>query len=115
MDPAHLKFQDKSFDTVLDTYGLCSVDDPVAVLKEMQRVCKDDGKILLLEHGKSYYSWVNVLMDAAIYFNVLGCKRNGDIASMVKESGMKLLEHDRIHIGSTYVYVGQPHRAHLLE
>ena len=42
-------FPDQCFDTVVDTFGLCSYDDPVAVLKEMQRVCKPDGKILLLE------------------------------------------------------------------
>lgn len=53
-DAARLaQFSDDSFDTVVDTFGLCSFDDPVAVLKEMQRVCKPDGKILLLEHGRS--------------------------------------------------------------
>ena len=46
-------YADNSFDTVVDTFGLCSFDDPVAVLKQMQRVCKPDGKILLLEHGRS--------------------------------------------------------------
>lgn len=52
-DAAHLSFPDDSFDTVVDTFGLCSFDDPVAVLKELQRVCKPDGSILLLEHGRS--------------------------------------------------------------
>jgi methyltransferase OMS1 len=54
-DAAHLKMYDNdSFDTVVDTFGLCSFNDPVAVLKEMQRVCKKSGgKILLLEHGRS--------------------------------------------------------------
>ena len=58
-------FNDNTFDTVVDTFGLCSFDDPVAVLKEMQRVCKKDGqgKILLLEHGrsKSYQGLTNYL------------------------------------------------------
>lgn len=53
-DAAKLKqFEDNTFDTVVDTFGLCSFDNPVAVLKELQRVCKPDGKILLLEHGRS--------------------------------------------------------------
>ena len=53
-DAANLHtFADNSFDTIVDTFGLCSFDDPVAVLKELQRVCKPDGKILLLEHGRS--------------------------------------------------------------
>ena len=46
-------FPENSFDTVIDTFGLCSYDDPVKVLKEMARVCKPEGKILLLEHGRS--------------------------------------------------------------
>lgn len=53
-DAAKLEqYPDNSFDTVVDTFGLCSFDDPIAVLKELQRVCKPNGKILLLEHGRS--------------------------------------------------------------
>jgi methyltransferase OMS1 len=52
-DSGSLDFPNNSFETVVDTFGLCSYDDPVAVLKEMKRVCKPDGKILLLEHGRS--------------------------------------------------------------
>ena len=52
-DSSKLDFPDNCFDTVVDTFGLCSYDDPVMVLKEMKRVCKPDGKILLLEHGRS--------------------------------------------------------------
>ncbi len=53
-----------TFDTVVDTFGLCSFDDPVAVLKELQRVCKPDGKILLLEHGRSKtWQWLSNYLD----------------------------------------------------
>ena len=53
-DAQNMKYYgDDSFDTIVDTFGLCSFDDPVAVLKELQRICKPNGKILLLEHGRS--------------------------------------------------------------
>jgi len=39
-------YPENSFDTVVDTFGLCSFDDPVKVLKELQRICKPGGKIL---------------------------------------------------------------------
>lgn len=46
-----LPFADASFDTVLTTFTLCSVQDPVAVMGEMRRVLKPGGSILFLEHG----------------------------------------------------------------
>lgn len=46
-----LPFADASFDTVLTTFTLCSVQDPDAVLGEMRRVLKPGGRILFLEHG----------------------------------------------------------------
>jgi len=63
-DSSSLDFPEDSFDTVVDTFGLCSYDDPVTVLKEMARVCKPDGKILLLEHGRSKtYDFVTKYLD----------------------------------------------------
>ena len=50
MDVQHLKFPDHAFDTVFATFVFCSVPDPVAGLRELKRVCKPDGRLLLLEH-----------------------------------------------------------------
>ncbi len=48
-----MPFKDDSFDTVLATFTLCSVQDGAQVLKEMRRVLKPGGKILFLEHGRA--------------------------------------------------------------
>ena len=48
-----IPFADSSFDTVVCTYTLCSVDDPALVLAEMRRILKPGGKLLYLEHGKA--------------------------------------------------------------
>ncbi|OAO05283.1 phospholipid methyltransferase [Sphingomonadales bacterium EhC05] len=48
-----MPFADASFDTVLTTFTLCSVQDGPKVLSEMRRVLKPGGKILFLEHGKA--------------------------------------------------------------
>ncbi len=41
---------------MVDTFGLEFNLDPEASLKEMQRVCKKDGHILLMNWGKSYFA-----------------------------------------------------------
>lgn len=50
MDVQRLEFADESFDTVIGTFLFCSVPDPVLGLKEVARVCRACGKIVLLEH-----------------------------------------------------------------
>lgn len=39
-DAGNMGFKSGTFDTVVDTFGLCSYEDPVAVLREMERVCR---------------------------------------------------------------------------
>lgn len=48
-----MPFADVSFDTILVTFTLCSVDDQAQVLAEMRRVLRPGGKVLFLEHGSA--------------------------------------------------------------
>lgn len=48
-----ISFPDESFDTVVCTYTMCSVDDQAQVLKELRRVLKPQGTFLFLEHGRA--------------------------------------------------------------
>lgn len=50
----------------VDTFGLCSFEDPAVALKEMQRCCRPGGKVLLLEHGRSSWGWLNTILDAQV-------------------------------------------------
>ena len=45
-----LPFEDESFDTVVATLVLCSVEDPRAAAAEVRRVLRPDGRFLFLEH-----------------------------------------------------------------
>ena len=48
-----IPFADGTFDTVVCTFTLCSVDDPKKVLSEMRRILRPGGQALFLEHGRA--------------------------------------------------------------
>ena len=50
MDAARLSFPDDSFDVVYAPYVMSAVPDPVRVAREMRRVCRSGGTILMLNH-----------------------------------------------------------------
>lgn len=48
-----IPFPDRSFDCVVCTFTLCSVENPGKVLSEMRRVLRPGGQVLFLEHGRA--------------------------------------------------------------
>lgn len=50
MDAADLKFADDSFDIVYAPYLISVVPDPVRVAREMRRVCRPGGRVIVLNH-----------------------------------------------------------------
>lgn len=108
MDADRLNFTDGAFDTVVDTFGLCSFEDPSATLGEMRRVCRVGGRVLLLEHGRSSFPPVNYLLDRSSTGHAVrwGCFWNRDIHRIVAAvPGFRVVEQQRHHLGTTYVYV----------
>ena len=53
MDASALKFADDTFDIVYAPYVISVVPDPVAVAREMYRVCRPGGRIVILNHFRS--------------------------------------------------------------
>ncbi|KAL4430826.1 hypothetical protein ABPG75_006082 [Micractinium tetrahymenae] len=103
-------FPPHSFDVVVDTFGLCSQQDPVTALKEMARVCKPGGRILLLQHGKGTWGFINNVLDngAGEHFRKWGCWWNRDIERIVKQAGLEVESLSRWHFGTTYLCVARP-------
>ncbi len=48
-----IPFEDASFDTVVCTYTMCSVQDQAQVVREMRRILRPGGRLLFLEHGRA--------------------------------------------------------------
>ncbi|KAG5982903.1 hypothetical protein E4U55_001171 [Claviceps digitariae] len=77
------------YDTIIQTFGLCSVSDPVAVLCNLASAIKPHtGRILLLEHGMGWSGLINGLLDkyAPQHFAKYGCWWNRDIEALVEEA-----------------------------
>jgi hypothetical protein len=67
----------------------CSVPDPVAGLKEIRRVCKRNGKIVLIEHVRSEKKLLGLLMDVLNPFvvNLYGANINRKTVENVHNAG----------------------------
>jgi ubiquinone/menaquinone biosynthesis C-methylase UbiE len=93
-DVQDLRFDDNSFDSVLASFVFCSVPDPVQGLREVERVCKPGGKVILLEHVLSTNRILSWFMDLSnpIVVRVVGANINRKTVDNVHNSGL-VLEH----------------------
>lgn len=102
MDAQRLEFPDRSFDTVTSTLSTCTFPDPIQALQEMKRVCRNDGLILLLEHGHSSLPWLANFQDRNVfkhYQQNAGCRWNQDPLDLIEAAGLKVLSSKRFGLG----------------
>lgn len=99
------------YDTVIQTMGLCSTPDPVGLLRHLGSITEpQQGRILLLEHGRSHYEWVNRILDnlAPAHAHRHGCWWNRDIGQIIEQSGLEVVEMRRYHLGTTWRVILRP-------
>ena len=87
-----MPFAAASFDTVLVTLVLCSVDSQRKALSEMRRVLKPGGRLLFLEHVRHPHAGKAVLMDAInpVYNRITReCNINRDTLAGLNEAGFR--------------------------
>lgn len=101
MDAEMLAFPDEHFDTVVSTLTVCTFPDPVAALEEMKRVCRDDGRILLLEHGRSDNRLVGRFQDVRedAHAKQFGCHWNREPLDLVERAGLRPIATKRTFLG----------------
>ncbi|ETI91219.1 class I SAM-dependent methyltransferase [Clostridium butyricum] len=89
MDAQDMKFPDNTFDTIFTTCVYCSVPDPVKGLKEMRRVCKPNGKIIMIEHVRSEMWLLGAVMDILnpIVVTTYGANINRKTVENIYKSG----------------------------
>lgn len=89
MDAQNMDFEDNTFDSVFTTCVFCSVPDPVKGLMEIKRVCKPDGKIIMIEHVRSEKKVIGLIMDVLnpITVNLYGANINRKTVDNVRKAG----------------------------
>lgn len=92
MDAEHLDFQDDTFDWAVATFVFCSVPSAVEGLRELDRVVKPDGPILLLEHVRIDRPVIGSLMDVCnpLAVRVTGANINRRTVENVVRSGLRI-------------------------
>jgi len=81
---------DASFDTVIVTYTLCTIPDPLAALKEMRRVLVPGGQLIFCEHGRAPDASVRRWQERITpWWKKIagGCHLDRDIAALLHEAG----------------------------
>ena len=98
MDVQQLAFRDHYFDTVFATFVFCSVPDPVLGLKELKRVCKPDGRLLLLEHMRPGNSLLAFFFDLfnPMVVRMMGANINRRTMDNIRKAGWKILYEERL-------------------
>ena len=104
-----MSFNDNTFDTVLMTYTMCTVDDASRVLDEIKRVLKSDGQLLFCEHGlapeEKVVVWQNRINRFWPHISG-GCNINKDIPNLIKKAGLNILSMDEMYLPRTPKILG---------
>jgi ubiquinone/menaquinone biosynthesis C-methylase UbiE len=90
-----LPFDDASFDTVVSTLVLCTVDDQPRALRELRRVLKPGGRLLFIEHVRSEDPKVAKWQDRLLGLNLRvghGCHCNRPTLDGIKQAGFEVAD-----------------------
>jgi len=104
-DVQELPFDDDTFDTAVGTCVFCSVADPVQGLRELGRVVRPDGRILLLEHVRPRNRFLGRLADLATVLTrrIFGFRVNRRTEENVAAAGLEIVEVERKGVWRTIV------------
>ncbi|MHA1939135.1 MAG: class I SAM-dependent methyltransferase [Candidatus Thorarchaeota archaeon] len=103
-DAQSLEFPAKSFDTIVATFVFCSVADPVQGLREVYRVAKPGGQVLLLEHVRSNKPVLGEMMDFLnpVLVRITGANINRRTVDNVRRAGLIIDHIEDLGMGDIY-------------
>jgi phosphatidylethanolamine/phosphatidyl-N-methylethanolamine N-methyltransferase len=94
-----LTFEDDTFDIVYAPYLISVVPDPVAVAREMRRVCKPGGRIVILNHFKSDHPLVSRIETAISPMTVhIGFKSDLDLYGFLRQADLTPVSIQKVNL-----------------
>jgi ubiquinone/menaquinone biosynthesis C-methylase UbiE len=99
MDTERLAFAEKTFDTVLTVCTFCSVPNPVQGLKEIYRILKPGGQLLMFEHVRSKIGPFAFLLDLMTGLTrKIGPDLNRDTVGNVRLAGFQVRREENVYL-----------------
>jgi phosphatidylethanolamine/phosphatidyl-N-methylethanolamine N-methyltransferase len=106
MDAASLKFADDSFDIVYAPYVISVVPDPVGVAREMRRVCRRGGRIIVLNHFRSMnpaMAWIERIISP---FTIhIGFKSDLDLPGFLAQAELEPVSIEKVNFPRIWTLV----------
>lgn len=106
MDAADMNFKDESFDIVYAPYVISVVSDPVQVAREMLRVCRVGGHIVVLNHFRSQnpiLAWVERRLSPLTVW--IGFKADVDLPAFLAQTGFEPVSIEKVNIARMWSLV----------
>jgi ubiquinone/menaquinone biosynthesis C-methylase UbiE len=107
MDVCQMPFPDDTFDTVVTVCTFCSVPKPVLGLRELYRVLKPGGQILMFEHVRSRIGPLGVVLDLMTPLSRrLGPDLNRDTVGNVQKAGFRIRREENVYLDIVKIIEG---------
>ena len=111
MDATELRFPDNSFDIVYAPYFINCVPDPLAVTREMKRVCRPGGRLVFLNHFLSDRPIPSKIERAIAPLTLhLGFKSDFDLPAFLAQTGLRAESIEKVNVPRIWSLVICPNR-----
>lgn len=106
MDATKMTFADNSYDVVYAPYVISVVPDPVAVAKEMYRVCRPGGRVVILNHFKSFNPLMSKIETAISPMTVhIGFTADLDLPKFLEQADLRPKSIEKVNVPKIWTLI----------